>query len=261
MPVKHLIGSLLISAIAVLGLKLPIAVAQEADLRLIVPDHLIESGLTQHLLPRFRFKTRIRVEAIVEGDDGAASLLPEAADGIAVMSSADGVPYYLASISPDPAQQEKIAKLLDWLQSGPGRAAIESFKPDGSQLFTPGAKKIVEEVKIEIEGDADLGSKLALLHCGRCHVVDSRNPFGGIGSTPSFGALKTLPDWPESFAAFWTINPHPAFTQIEGITEPFDPARPSPIAPLVMTIEDVEAIASFVAKMPTKDLGGTVEAR
>lgn len=261
MPVKHLIGSLLTSAVVVLALKQPIAVAQEADLRLIVPYNLIESGLTTHLLPRFRFKTRIRVEAVLKGESGAASLLPEPIDGVAVMSSADGVPYYLASISADPAQQEKVGKFLDWLQSEPGRAAIENFKPDGSQLFTPGAKKIVEEVEIEIEGDAELGSKLALLHCGRCHVIDSRNPFGGIGSTPSFGALKTLSDWPESFAAFWTINPHPAFTQVEGITEPFDPARPSPIAPLMLTIEEVEAIASFVAKMPAKDLGGTVDVR
>ncbi|MEH6727146.1 MAG: cytochrome c [Hyphomicrobiales bacterium] len=261
MPVKQLIGSLLVYVVAALGLKLPGALAQDADLRLIVPDYLVESGLTQHLLPRFRFKTRIRVEAVSEGEVGAASLLPDNKAGVAVLSSAEGVPYFLTSLSEDTELQTKVRKLLDWLQSKPGRAAIESFRPDGEQLFTPGARKIVKEVAIEIEGDANLGSKLALLHCGRCHVIDSRNPFGGIGSTPSFGALKTLPKWPDSFAAFWTINPHPAFTQIDGITEPFDPARPSPIAPIVMTIEEVEAIASFVAQLPAKDLGGVVEAR
>ena len=56
-------------------------------------------------------------------------------------------------------------------------------------------------------------------------------------------------------------NPHPAFTQIEGITEPFDPARPPPIAPLILTPEEVKAISSFVSRMPAKDLGGGVEAR
>ncbi len=261
MPVKQLIGSLLVYVVAALGLKLPGAFAQDADLRLIVPDHLIESGFTQHLLPRFRFKTRIRVEAVAEGQTGAASLLPDDSAGVAVLSSSEGVPYFFASLSDDSDMQSKVGKLLDWLRSKPGRAAIEGFKPDGNQLFIPGAKKTVKKVAIEIEGDSDLGSKLALLHCGRCHVIDSRNPFGGIGSTPSFGALKTLPKWPDSFAAFWTINPHPAFTQIEGITPPFDPARPSPIAPIVMTIEEVEAIASFVSQLPAKDLGGAVEAR
>jgi mono/diheme cytochrome c family protein len=261
MPVKQVVGSLLVYVVAAFALKLPGAHAQEADLRLIVPDHLVENGLTQHLLPRFRFKTRIRVEAVAEGEKGDASLLPNATSGVAVLSSADGEAYFLTSLSDDAELQEKVGKLLDWLRSTPGRAAIEGFKPDGKQLFTPGARKVVKQVEIEIEGDADLGSKLALQHCGRCHVIDSRNPFGGIGSTPSFGALKTLPKWPDSFAAFWTINPHPAFTQIEGITEPFDPARPSPIAPIVMTIEEVEAVASFVAKLPVKDLGGAVEAR
>ncbi len=261
MPVKRLIGSLLVYMLAFLGVSQPIALAQDADLRLIVPDHIVENGLTQHLLPRFRYKTRIRVEAVAEGEAGDASLLPDPTTGIAVMSSADGEAYFLTSLSDNAELQEKVGKLLDWMRSTPGRAAIEGFKPDGKQLFTPGARKIVKQVEIEIEGDADLGSKLALQHCGRCHVIDSRNPFGGIGSTPSFGALKTLPKWPDSFAAFWTINPHPAFTQIEGITEPFDPARPSPIAPIVMTIEEVEAVASFLAKLPAKDLGGPVEAR
>lgn len=261
MPVKRLIGSLLISAMVVMALKPSVALAQNADLRLIVSDYLVESGLTQHLLPRFRFKTRIRVEAVSTDMTGVASLLPDNSEGIAVLSSTEGVPYFLATLSDDAETQTKVSKLLDWLQSEPGRAAIESFKPDGIQLFTPDAEKVVEEVKVEFDGDANLGSKLALLHCGRCHVIDSRNPFGGIGSTPSFGALKTIQGWPEAFAAFWTFNPHPAFTQIEGITEPFDPARPSPIAPLIMTLEEVEAIASFVAEMPTKDLGGAVEVR
>tara|TARA_R110000868_G_scaffold295163_1_gene555580 strand:- start:3096 stop:3881 length:786 start_codon:yes stop_codon:yes gene_type:complete len=261
MPVRHVIGRLLV-AILFIGLQKPQAAgAQQADLRLIVPQRLIDTGLVRHLMPRFRFKTRIRVEAVAEGGEGEASLLPNAEGGVAVLSSAEGEPYFLAVLSGDPEHREKISALQAWLQSVPGRSAIESFKPDGTQMFTPGARKVVKAQKVKIEGDADLGSKLALQHCGRCHVIDSRNPFGGIGSTPSFGALKSMPKWATSFPEFWTINPHPAFTQIEGITKPFDPARPPPIAPLILTPEEVKAISSFVSRMPAKDLGGGVEAR
>ena len=39
------------------------------------------------------------------------------------------------------------------------------------------------------------GEKLTLFHCGRCHVINEKNKYGGIGSTPSFGALRTMEDW------------------------------------------------------------------
>lgn len=261
MPVKHLFLGLLATGLCILTLPEQKALAQDADLTLVVPQNLIESGFMKHVLPRFRFKTRIRAEALPEGSDGDASLLNVEKGGTAVMSAVDGATFRFQTLTRDADRAAKSAKLLQWMQSGPGRAAIEGFKPDGEQLFAPGAAKIVKEVKVQVDGDANLGSKLALLHCGRCHVIDSRNPFGGIGSTPSFGAMKNLSGWLESFSAFWTINPHPSFTQVEGITEPFDPSRPPPISPLLLTLEDVEAITAFVVSLPTKDLGGAVEAR
>ena len=83
-----------------------------------------------------------------------------------------------------------------------------------------------------IKGDIDLGETLSLLHCGRCHVVNEKNRMGGIGSTPSFGALRAMPAWGDRFAVFWTLSPHPSFTQVEGMTEPFDPQHPPAIAPV-----------------------------
>lgn len=261
MPIKHLFLGLLLVGLCLSTLQEQKALAQDADLTVVVPQNLIESGFMKHVLPRFRFKTRIRAAALPEGSDGDASLLSAENGGTAVMSAVDGAIFRFQTTTDDADKAAKSTKLLQWLQSGPGRAAIEGFQPNGEQLFAPGAAKIVQEVKIEVEGDANLGSKLALLHCGRCHVIDSRNPFGGIGSTPSFGAMKNLSGWLESFSAFWTINPHPSFTQVEGITEPFNPSRPPPIAPLLLTLEEVEAITAFVVSMPTKDLGGAVEAR
>ena len=39
-----------------------------------------------------------------------------------------------------------------------------------------------------------------------------------LGSTPSFPALKTLPDWFDRFTAFYALNPHPSFLLVEGIS-------------------------------------------
>jgi len=36
------------------------------------------------------------------------------------------------------------------------------------------------------------GREIVRQHCTRCHVVPNMNPYGGIGSTPSFAALKWL---------------------------------------------------------------------
>ncbi len=102
------------------------------------------------------------------------------------------------------------------------------------------------------------GEKLTLFNCGRCHVISDRNKYGGIGSTPSFAALRTLEDWEERFKVFWTENPHPAFTQIDGVTEPFPIDRPSPIHPLTLTLEEIDAIVAYARTIAPKNLGNEV---
>ena len=105
------------------------------------------------------------------------------------------------------------------------------------------------------------GERLALRHCGRCHVVNETNRFGGIGSTPSFAALRALPQADDRFAAFWTFNPHPAFMQVEGQTAPFDAAHPPSAAPVILTQHEAEAIAAYAATVPPLDLGAPVRPR
>jgi mono/diheme cytochrome c family protein len=46
------------------------------------------------------------------------------------------------------------------------------------------------------------GLKVVREHCTRCHVVPGINPYGGIGSTPSFSAMKWLDDWAYRFKFF-----------------------------------------------------------
>jgi hypothetical protein len=119
------------------------------------------------------------------------------------------------------------------------------------------ARKAIEAKPqdVVIEGDAVQGSRLALVHCGRCHVIDKRNRMGGIGSTPSFAALRGRTAWHELFLKFFTENPHPSFTQVEGVTIPFGPDRVAHIAPVEVTLDEIDAITAFVATLTPKDLG------
>jgi len=102
------------------------------------------------------------------------------------------------------------------------------------------------------------GEKLVRQHCTRCHVVGQLNKYGGIGSTPSFGAIKSLPDWEDRFAAFWSLLPHPSVVQVEGLS----PERPKGVLAttkqIILSPNEVEAILAYVDTVPVKDLGGGV---
>ena len=99
------------------------------------------------------------------------------------------------------------------------------------------------------------GEKLTLLNCGRCHVVSPKNRMGGIGSTPSFAVLRTIEDWEDRMKAFWTLRPHPAFTQIEGMTAPFPENRPPTVHPISLTPEELDVIIKYARTIKPADLG------
>ena len=105
------------------------------------------------------------------------------------------------------------------------------------------------------------GEKLVRQHCTRCHVVGNLNKYGGIGSTPSFGAMKSLADWQDRFATFWSLLPHPSVVQVEGLS----PERPKGLLAttkqIFLNMDDVDAIQAYVDTVPVKDLGGGVNYR
>ena len=105
------------------------------------------------------------------------------------------------------------------------------------------------------------GEVLVRQHCTRCHVVGDLNKYGGIGSTPSFGAIKSLPDWQDRFAAFWSLLPHPSVVQVEGLS----PKRPKGLLAttkqIFLDMDDVDAIQAYVNTVPVKDLGGGISYR
>jgi hypothetical protein len=225
------------------------AAAQDNPVTLAVPSAIADSGLWQFILPRFTLKTRVRVTLAPDG----ALVLAEDAPGVPALAAGDTV------LRLGPADSESAQRFADWLTSEVGRNTIDSYtEAAGEPAFA--APDAAAEVRrtIAYEGDAAAGSDLSLVHCGRCHVIDDRNRMNGLGSTPSFGVLRAMPDWARRFEGFFALNPHGAFTQIEGITPPFPIDRPSPIAPVAMTLDDLDAILAFVQRMPPADLGAPI---
>lgn len=222
--------------------------SQEA-LGLAAPPEVSDSGLLQHILPRFSLKTGIRVMA---DETGVMSLTP-ASPGEPVFSR-DGVIYHIRI--EDDARQ---IRFKDWLLSDIGKRTIESFVPAQGTPFSASFDVAADIEDAAVDGDSILGEELSLTHCGRCHVVGPKNRMNGLGSTPSFAVLRAMPDWSERFQAFFALNPHPAFTQIEGVTPPFDPQRPSPIHPVEMTLDDLEAILAFVSVIRAANLGAPLQ--
>ena len=233
-----------------LGLAAP---ALAEDLTLRMPAQMIEAGFHKQILPRFKFKHRITITPVTEGE---ADMI-FGAEGTRVFQEVDGAETRLSIVTDDPGAET----FLKWLKSSSGKSAVEGFKPEGTQVYTTELAAIVVEAPEVFDGNSQAGSKLALQHCGRCHVVDKRNRMGGIGSTPSFAALRGRANWSDLFRAFFVHNPHPSFTQVEGVTEPFDPNRQIHVAPVEITLDDIEAITAFVAKMKPKELGRPVQSK
>ncbi len=136
---------------------------------------------------------------------------------------------------------------------------MTGYAPDGQALFTLAEPGEAEVVEVAISGDAELGHEIAHAKCVRCHAVDQATRGWGIGSTPSFGVLRTMSDWEVRFATFYQLKPHAAFTQITDVTDPFPPELPSPIAPIELSPDELQAVLAYVAVMPPADLGKPLE--
>ena len=71
---------------------------------------------------------------------------------------------------------------------------------------------------------------------------------GGISSTPSFQMMvNALFDWEERFSTFLARPPHPAHVYLEGYVAP--PDQPPTMVPVLLRIEDVDAIVAFARSL------------
>ena len=227
------------------------AQADDRQFRLAAPTALIDSGLLAYLLPRFSLKTGVRIEVLPEGAEAEAAF--GVREGRAVFVGA-GETWRLRLLG----DHRGAARFADWLRSEIGQRTVTSFEVDGTAPFALPEIEAAEEEAVTYDGDAALGQRVAQAKCGRCHVVDPARR-GGIGSTPSFPVLRTLKDWDARFQTFYALNPHPAFTQVTGVTEEFAKNLPPAIVPIEVSPLEIEAILAFVAGIKPADLGAPIQ--
>ena len=222
--------------------------------RLAAPAELIETGFLKYVLPRFSLKTGVPIE-LVAAPAQAEAELAAAGDGQPVFTG----PRHRWRLRLHAGTHEGARDFADWLTSEIGQRTITGFKREGVAVFSLPEQAEAEVAEVSFQGDAAAGAQLSALHCGRCHAITPGGAMNDIGSTPSFAVLRALRDWDARFESFYVRNPHPAFTQIAEVTLPFPVNRPSPIIPVEMTIEELEAILAFVSGMKPADLGAPIQ--
>lgn len=236
----------------VLALVRPVAAqADDRRFRLAAPTALVESGLLGYLLPRFSLKTGVRIEVVPDGAEAEVGFGRR--EGRAVFVGL-GATWRLR-IGGDHAGA---ARFADWLRSEIGQRSVTSFEVDGTAPFVLPEAEAEKQEAVTYDGDAALGQRVAQAKCGRCHVVDPVRS-GGIGSTPSFKVLRTFGDWEVRFQTFYALRPHPAFTQVTGVTDGFAKHLPPAIVPVELSLHEIEAILAYVAGIAPADLGAPIQ--
>jgi len=230
----------------------PIARADERLVRLAAPQALVDSGLLRHLLPRFSLKTQVRVQIVGEGEPHEIAFGTKGAP----VFVGPVTTWHMLVLMP---QHRGVHRFTEWLGSEIGQRTITSYAPGGIQQFRLPIAVEAEEIALVFDGDAALGRDLSRKMCGRCHVVLDNERMNAIGSTPSFFVLRTLDNWADRFQAFYTLNPHPSFTQVKGVTAPFPESSPPPIVPVELTLEQLDAILAYVADLTPADLGAPLQ--
>ncbi len=210
-------------------------------------EGLSASGLLDYILPRFALKTGRRFDP-----EMAADLSLAAGQGAPFAQRGD-VAYGVDLLTDSDAAM----RFRDWLLSEVGQNTISTFAPETGDPYGP---VVIEEVVEEdyFEGDIPAGRLVAETHCTRCHKVSPEDR-SSIGSTPSFMAMRALPDWAARFVSFYSLNPHPAFLQVDGISAPFDVSRPPTIAPVLLTLDEVDNLLAYVQSVAPADLGAEIQ--
>ncbi|MCO4848744.1 MAG: cytochrome c [Yoonia sp.] len=224
--------------------------AQEREFTLSAPVEFAQTGFLKHILPRFSLKHGVRITVLDADAD--------------VVIGANGIPVFVGLGTVwHVSHKDDVGPVLftQWLLSDIGKRTIDGFQPDGDVLFS--SQVVVEEEASApvFEGDPVKGEALSLSRCGRCHVINETNRMNGIGQTPSFALMRTFEDWWNRFGTFYVLNPHPSFSQVAGLTQPFPANLPPAIVPLEITQDDLDAILAYVATIAPADLGAPLQSQ
>ena len=223
--------------------------AEERIVTISAPPSLIASGFFDYIIPRFKLKTQISVKLVPD----SAMIAISRSSGRAFLQMGDIV-FKIDILEGNNYSQ----RFFKWLKSDVGKKTIASIQENDEPVFVSLEIEEVATRQVRLSGDAKLGLKQSQQKCARCHVVEKGRK-NSIGSTPSFFALRTFDDWDLRFSGFYLLRPHPAFTIIPEVTEPFDDSRPAPIVPIELNLNELQAIIAYVQNIPPADLGEPVK--
>lgn len=102
-------------------------------------------------------------------------------------------------------------------------------------------------------GDWRVGKVYAEKNCARCHVVGDYNPYGGIGSTPSFQLLARRDDWMERFLTFYVRRPHPVVVRIDELDIGY--RGEDIVQPFEFSLEQMDDLIAFIEWLEAKEEG------
>lgn len=216
----------------------------------------VPEGLIDYLLPRFGLKTQVRFSRLPQDGDLQFTLRSDP-DAIPIFELNDGSIGYLRAarwVQDDPAY----LAFRDWLLSEAGRATILDYRESGVAIAVPVDPEPEAEIPVVIVGDPAVGQSLSLTHCSRCHKVDRAAKYSGMDSSPSFHAMRGFDDWFVRFSSFYTVSPHKALISVRGSGIEKDRELIT-IAPIDLTIEQVNDIVAFVHTLEPLDLGRPIQ--
>jgi hypothetical protein len=167
-----------------------------------------------------RFSLKTGVRVEVVPEDAQADLMLTSQDAGKAVFKGPNTMWSLMVLT----DSEGASRLEAWLGGDIGKRTITSFQVDGSAPFSLPETQKDKVVAVSFDGE-----------------------------------LRAMRNWDQRFQTFFALNPHPAFTQVADVTPPFPIDRPSPIIPVEMTLDDLEAILAYVSTIEPADLGAPLQ--
>ena len=97
------------------------------EIYLHFPEELLMVEFDKHILPRFKFKTQIAINAVNTFENSDASIGIKT-NGTSIFSDLNDIVYKIELSTSEEAKLKKKDKFIDWLKSSSGISAIEGFE-------------------------------------------------------------------------------------------------------------------------------------
>ena len=95
-----------------------------------LPEELLMVEFDKHILPRFKFKTQVTLNAVNTFENGDDSIITKT-NNTSTFSNLNDVIYKIKLSTTDESKLKKIDRLIDWLKNSSGILAIGGYSNGG----------------------------------------------------------------------------------------------------------------------------------